>query len=204
MLDDVHESDSCHVCIVSSLVIVGEQRLSLIVAALVLSVKAALQVTFELVIVDALIVHLTQTRVVKGLRVVGQYLRVVHEGEARVPLVRELNVRLGKGADKLVVQVDPVIHAIVSNDWLLRLYHGLDHEREAHLVDVELFNARLPIDLSLDRITLGGALCLFFSFSWLVEGWPLELLSADDLQIQVMHGLVPILATVVDNTVPLW
>lgn len=42
VLDDVHESDSSHVSIVGSLVVVGEKSLALVVAARVFGVEAPL------------------------------------------------------------------------------------------------------------------------------------------------------------------
>ncbi len=58
MLQDVHEDHASHVGVVGSLVVVREEGLSLVVAALVLGVEAPAQVAFELVVIGALLVHL--------------------------------------------------------------------------------------------------------------------------------------------------
>ena len=122
----MHEDDASHVGIVCSLVIVREQSLPLVIAALVLSVKAPPQIAFELVVICAFLVHLAKRGVVKGARIVCQDLRIVRERESCIPLFCKLKERLRKRADELIVQIEPVIHAIVSDDWLLCLNHSLD------------------------------------------------------------------------------
>lgn len=154
MFQDVHEDDSCHVGVVRGLVIVRQQGLPIVVVTLVFGVEAPPQVPFELVIVNALFVDLSQRGVVEGSRVVSQHFCVVGEGEARIPLLRELDVGLREWTNELVVEVKPVVHAIVPNHGLFGLDHGLYDEREAHLVDEKLLLSALLIDLVLNRIGL--------------------------------------------------
>lgn len=139
VLEDVSEGDSCHVGIVGSLVVVREQGLTIVVTALVLSVVAAFEIVFEFVVIDTLLVDLPQARIVKCLRVVGEHLRVVGVREATAPFLGELEVSLGEGPNELVVQVEPIVHAVVADDRLLCLDHRLDYKREAHFVYEEFF-----------------------------------------------------------------
>ena len=150
MLEDVHEDDTGHVGIVSRLVIVRQQGLPIVVVTLVLRVESPPQITLELVIVYALFVHLPQRRIVEGSRVVGEHFGVVGEGEARVPLLRKLDVGFWQGSNELVVQIEPVVHAVVPNHWFFGLDHGLDDQREAHLVHEKLLLCALLIDLVLN------------------------------------------------------
>lgn len=71
VLQNVSECDASHVSIVSSFVIVREEALTIVVATIVLRVELASKVVFELVIVDAFLVDLPQTRVVESLGVVS-------------------------------------------------------------------------------------------------------------------------------------
>ena len=90
MFQDVHEDDTSHVGVIGSLVIVREQGLSIIVAALVLCVKAPAQVVLKLVVIYTLFVDLAKRSVVKCLGVVGQNFCVVGIRKSRVPFLGEL------------------------------------------------------------------------------------------------------------------
>ena len=70
MFQHMSENDSSHVGVVSSLMIVRKQGLTLVIAAMVLCVKFTAQISLKFVIIDAFFVHLTQTCIVEGLRVV--------------------------------------------------------------------------------------------------------------------------------------
>ena len=152
VLEYVGESYASHVGVVGCLVVVRQHGLSLVVCALVFSVEAPAQVTLELVVVDALVVHLTQRRVVESFRVVGQNLRVVSVRETTAPLLGELQICLWKRANELVVNVDPVVHAVVSNNGLLGLNHCLDNQGKAHFVDVKLLLGALGRQQLLHRL----------------------------------------------------
>lgn len=58
MFQDVHENDTSHMGIIGSLMVVGEESLSLVVAALVLSVETPAQIVLELVVTCTLLVNL--------------------------------------------------------------------------------------------------------------------------------------------------
>lgn len=58
MFQDVHENDTSHMGIIGSLMVVGEESLSLVVAALVLSVETPPQIVLELVVTCTLLVNL--------------------------------------------------------------------------------------------------------------------------------------------------
>lgn len=58
MFQDVHENDTSHMGIIGSLMVVGEESLSLVVAALVLSVETPAQIVLELVVTCTLLINL--------------------------------------------------------------------------------------------------------------------------------------------------
>jgi len=58
VFQDVHENDTSHMGIIGSLMVVGEESLSLVVAALVLSVETPAQIVLELVVTCTLLVNL--------------------------------------------------------------------------------------------------------------------------------------------------
>ena len=126
VLEQVHVDHASHVCVVGSLVIVRQQSSTIVVCASILRVESPLQVTFEFVVVGHLFVDLPQTGVVKCLRVVREYLSVVSVGELRVPLLRELEISLWQRPHKLIVHIQPVVHAVVSDDRLFSLNHCLN------------------------------------------------------------------------------
>lgn len=128
VLEHMSKHNSCHVSIISCLMIVREQSLTFVIAAVVFGVKSAAQVAFEFVITDALFVHLAKRCVVESLRVVCQYFGVIGVRESFIPLLRELYVRFRQRFDELVVKIEPVVHAVVANDWLFGFDHCLDHE----------------------------------------------------------------------------
>jgi len=115
----------------------------------------------------------------------------------------------------LIVQVDPVVHAVMTNYWLLGLDHRFDDERETHLVNPELILRVLRGDLLLDVIRgavgLSGACrlaALVFGFFLLlgcgrVVGRPLELLASKDVEVEIVDGLVWVLTIVHHDTVAL-
>ena len=94
MLYDVRIDNASHVCVVGRLVIVREESLASVVAAVVLDVIFALQVALELVIFSDLLVHLAQRGIVECFRVVSQHFGIVGVGEARVPFLSELQICL--------------------------------------------------------------------------------------------------------------
>ena len=57
---NVHEGHSCHICIVSSLMVVQKFGLAFIVCALILLVESAAQVVFKFVITRALFIDFAQ------------------------------------------------------------------------------------------------------------------------------------------------
>ena len=126
MLQDVHEYYSSHVCVVGCLVVVRKQGLPCVVAAMILSIILAAQVALELIILCTLLVDLAKRGVVESFGVVGQHFSVVCEGEAGVPFLSELQIRLWQRSNKLVIQVNPIVHAVVTNNRLFGLNHGLN------------------------------------------------------------------------------
>ena len=139
VLQDVSENHSGHVGIVRSFVVVRQKSLALVIRTLVLRIKAPSKIALELFIIDAFFIHLTQACVVKCLRVVSQNFRIVCVGEQIVPLLGKLDERIRQRCDELIVEVEPIVHAVMSDHGLFRLNHGLDYETEAHFVRVELF-----------------------------------------------------------------
>ena len=108
----------------------------------------------------------------------------------------------------------------MSNDRFFRFNHRLYHQREAHLINVKFFLGILWINLAFDRGAL-GALALhalvrrcfrFFLggvvvavWRW-VEGRPAELLTPNDVQVEVVDGVegaVGVIAIVVHDPIAL-
>jgi hypothetical protein len=118
----------------------------------------------ELLIIGDLVVQSTQTRLEEGLRVESQHLGVEGVRESSIPLLGKLDVGRWQSPNELIVQVDPIIHAVVPNEWLFRINHGLDHQRESHL-KLETFVHQTD---SLKRIGITFFLLLFLVVCWLV------------------------------------
>ena len=62
-----------------------------------------------------------------------QDLGVIGFREEFVPLLCEFEVCVGDPVDELVVEIEPVVHAIVANHWHFGVDYSLDNERETHL-----------------------------------------------------------------------
>ena len=109
----------------------------------------------------------------------------------------------------------------MSNDRLFRFNHRLDHQREAHLVNVKFLLGILWINLAFDRGALGvlalhalvrrcfrfflGRVVAVVGWRW-VEGWPGKLLTPNDVQVEVvdgMEGAVGVIAIVVHDPIAL-
>jgi hypothetical protein len=107
--------------VVGCLVIVREQLFAVIVDESVFCVKLELKVVFELITISALVVHVTQTRLVERFGLESKYFVVKSLGELLVPVRNKLSVSGRQRCDELVVAVEPIIHTIVTNQRLLTL-----------------------------------------------------------------------------------
>lgn len=151
VLQDVSEDDTRHVGIVGSLVVVRKQGLTRIVTAAVLRIKLAPKVALEFVILRDLLVELAERSIVESFRVERQHFGIEGVREASVPLLSELQIGFRQRPNELVVQVYPVVHTVVPNYGLLCPDHGIDHQRETHLVSPQLLLSILRRDLLLGR-----------------------------------------------------
>lgn len=134
ILDNVRKHNSSHVCIVSSLMVMGKELLAIVVFKIFGKIELHFQVMSEFFITCNLLIECSQACLIECLRVEGKDFVIVGQRETVVPLLGELDVGLGKLAYELVVHVDPVIHAVVSNQGFFSINHGLDHQRETHLM----------------------------------------------------------------------
>ena len=167
--------------------------LALVVGALMLRVKSASKVRAEFAVFRTLLINLSKTSVVKCFRIVSQHLRIVSIWEARIPLLGKLKVRLRKRCDELVVQIEPVIHAVVPNYRFFGFNHCLYDQSESHLIDEKFLLSVLWINLALDHRWILSALTLHALVRWCfllflsrigwrwVEGWPAELLAPNNV-----------------------
>lgn len=128
MLDDLCEYDTGHVRIVGCLVIVRKQSLSIIVRALVFCVKTPTQIVLKLVIVGALFIYLSERRVIECLRVRCDHFGVVGMREEIVPFLTKFSVSFRQRRNELIVEIEPIVHAVVTDNWLFGVYHGLHYE----------------------------------------------------------------------------
>lgn len=85
------------------------------------------------------------------LRVKGQHFGVICLGEELVPLFRELKICIWQLVDELIVKIEPVIHAVMSDDRYLGVDDGLDDQRETHFEVEEL----LLGGVALQHVVLG-------------------------------------------------
>ena len=170
-----------------------EHILALIVGALMLRIKTASKVGAEFAVLRTLLIDLPKTSIVKCFRIVSQHLCVKSIGEARVPFLRKLKVRLRERCNELVVQIEPVIHAVVPNYRFFGFNHCLYHQSESHFIDEKFLLSILWINLAFDHrrvlsaLTLHALVCRCFRlflgrtvWCW-VEGWPAELLTPNDV-----------------------
>jgi len=120
--------DSSHVRIICSLVIMRQQLGAFIVAEAILQVELKLEVVLVLLVSPTLLVDLAQGRLEEMLAVEGEHFRIVGLWEARIPLLGKLDISLGKLTNELVVQVKPVIHAVVADNRHLGSNDGINDQ----------------------------------------------------------------------------
>ena len=179
--------------IVSSLVVMTQHVLALIVCTLVLRIKTTSKVRTEFTVLRALFIDLSKTSIVESFWIVSQHLSVEGVREAGVPFLGKLKVRCRERCNELIEQVEPVIHAIVPNDRFFCFNHCLYDQRKSHFVDEKFLLSVLWIDLASDNrrdltaLTLHALVrrCFWLFLSrinrrW-VEGRPAELLTPNDV-----------------------
>lgn len=62
----------------------------------------------------------------------AQNFIVICMREELVPVLDKLFVGLRKLSDELVVDVHPIVHTVVADEWLFRVDYLLNYERPAH------------------------------------------------------------------------
>ena len=158
-----------------------------------LRIKTASKVRTEFAVLRTLLIDLPKTSIVECFRIVRQDLRVVCIRKTRVPFLGKLYVRLGKRGNELVVQIEPIIHAVVPNHWFFGFNHRLYDQSESHFIDEKFLLSILWINLAFDdrrvlrALTLHALVCRCFSlflsrtvWCW-VERRPAELLTSNDV-----------------------
>ena len=202
-LQNVHECYSSHMCIVCSLMVVRKCSLPLIVGTMVFLVKSTFQIVLELVVISAFFHDLIQAGKVKRFWRCCQSFCIICVRESWVPFLHELQVCFWEWSNKLVVEVKPIVHAVVSNDRLLCVYHGFYDEREAHLVNEELFLWIFRVDHLLDTVGSCWLWLLRGTFilrsSRFIERWPIKLFSSNNVQVKIVDSLMSVFAVICDD-----
>lgn len=106
-------------CIVCSLMVVTQHLGALIVAAAIRCIEPKLAEVFKFCVICALIKQITQGRSTKLPTLISKYFIVKSLREVLQPLGSKLLKSLRQLPYELIVDVEPVIHAVVAHDRLL-------------------------------------------------------------------------------------
>ena len=113
--------------IVSCFVIMRVKFSAFIVREPISCIVGKLQAVGVVLVSGAFFVDNAETSLKEMLRVGSEDFSVVSLRELLVPVSDELSVSLRQCAYELVVDVDPVVHAVVANQGLFELYHSFNY-----------------------------------------------------------------------------
>jgi len=138
VLHDDCEDEAGHVGVEGGLMsLLGALQLGVLVEAIVGVLLKQHQV-LQLGVVLAFVVDWPQRGVPEGVRTERKDLRVESDVEVRMPLRHKLLVGARQYPHELVVEVDHVVHQVVTHQGLLGLDHHVHYQRKSHFLDVQL------------------------------------------------------------------
>jgi len=135
-LQNVREHEASHVRVIRSFMVVGEGGFTHIVAEAVLLIVLKPKIVFEFVVLTAFLVLVAKRSLVESHRLECKHFRVESKWESIVPIFDKLSVGRWQRSHKLVIEVDPVVHWVLTNQRFLCLYHLIDDKRKAELFPV--------------------------------------------------------------------
>ena len=128
MLEYVNKDDTCHMGIVSSLMVVWKKTCSFIISETIFDVEASFDVLLKFAIACNFLVQLSKTCLEKYFGILCKKFSVIMTWEFRIPRFTELFVSVWKLIYELVVEIEPIIVTIVPDQWYLVIDDGLDNQ----------------------------------------------------------------------------
>jgi hypothetical protein len=115
-----------------------QEFLAVVVPHTMLQVKAKLQKRFVILVSGALLINNSECCFEKVPRILTQNFVVIGKRELLMPVFYELLISVRKFSNELVVNIDPIKHAIVANNRLFSLNYALHDKTKAHFIDIEI------------------------------------------------------------------
>jgi len=206
ILHDWSETNTSHVGIVSSFMIMWQQVSALIISKLIFRVKSVAETILELVFISALLIDLSKPWLTEHLTVERKYLCIINIWETVIPHFAESFIGIRQLSDELIVKVNDVVNHVVADYWFFTFNQRFHNQREAHLLleNILLSHYSLLIFTVFSLfICLDGCLTLGLGFLlFLLSKWrPFQLSSSEHMNKQILHTLSSVFAFVEDYTV---
>jgi hypothetical protein len=129
ILEDLGVDVPSHVGIVSCLMIVAKCCSPIVVSKSAIKVELEIQDVLESLVCLTLFVNLTKYGLAKVVCIVREHLSIKREWESIVPQLYKFFISLWKWPNKLVVEVDDIIHHVVTDDrTVLFCLEDFDHD----------------------------------------------------------------------------